>query len=90
MFNYYQNYRFNISRDENFVLVILEGRILVIRVDNINIEGCSRWFGRIALVLWVKKILKRINRVFGELMFTFKESLLTCARISTEKLARVS
>lgn len=37
-----------------------------------------------------KKTLKRINRVFGELMFTFKESLLTCARISTEKLARVS
>lgn len=36
-----QLYRFNISRDENFVLVILEGRILVIRVDNINIEGCS-------------------------------------------------
>lgn len=37
-----------------------------------------------------RRTLKRINRVFGELMFTFKESLLTCARISTEKLARVS
>lgn len=44
-------YRFNVSRNENFVLVTLKGRILVIRVDDIDVECRSGWFWRVTLIL---------------------------------------
>lgn len=31
-------YRFNVSRNENFVLITLKGGILVIRVDDIDVK----------------------------------------------------